>query len=246
MSTKNAGLAKKLGYTNIRIYLEGEPAWKKTGHPTFASNDFVAKGNIVLVDLRSIEKSTEGRIARSVTIPYDTLADTIEDIPTKAPVVLYSDNNDDVMDALEDLRDEGYKRVSLVYGNIDGWSASGGEIVKGDIISEIDWVRKLGKGEVSLDEFNNIVESNTGDKLILDVRTKDEVTSGMFTGAVNIPLDEIGKRMGELPKDKEMLIHCSTGARAEMAYQELKKADYKSRFLMAEVECEEGSCEAED
>ena len=52
MSTDNAGLAKELGYTNVRVFLAGEPAWSDEGYPVYASNEFVEKGNIVLLDLR--------------------------------------------------------------------------------------------------------------------------------------------------------------------------------------------------
>ena len=48
MSTSNAGLAKKLGYTNVRVFLAGEPAWSEEGYPVYASKGFVEKGNIVL------------------------------------------------------------------------------------------------------------------------------------------------------------------------------------------------------
>jgi rhodanese-related sulfurtransferase len=62
MSTKNAGLAKKLGHRNIRVYLDGEPAWAKAGLPTYATNDFIMKGNVVLIDLRASSKAVAGRI----------------------------------------------------------------------------------------------------------------------------------------------------------------------------------------
>ncbi len=32
--------------------------------------------------------------------------------------------------------------------------------------------------------------------------------------------------MGELPKDKRIVAHCSTGVRAEMAYHKLKEKGY--------------------
>jgi len=63
-----------------------------------------------------------------------------------------------------------------------------------------------------------------------------------FKNSIAIPLDEIEKRVKELPKDKELLIHCSTGARAEMAKAALDKAGLKSRVLIADVECEQGKC----
>ncbi len=59
---------------------------------------------------------------------------------------------------------------------------------------------------------------------VLDVRNADEVEElGIFKNTVNIPLDEVPKRLAEIPKDKKVFVHCSTGVRAELAFQELKK-----------------------
>ena len=163
MSTKNAGLAKKEGYKNVRVYLEGEPAWTKAGHMVYASKGNIEKGNIVLIDLRSAKKSAAGRIARSVTIPYTTLNDRLDDIPVKAPVVLYSDSEKESANAVENLRNEGYKKVALVSGNYEGWVKAGGKTVKGPVVTDITWKRKIGKGEVSKEEF--LKHWNSHDKL---------------------------------------------------------------------------------
>ena len=246
MSPKSAGLAKKAGYKNVKVMLSGIPSWVKDGYPTYASTGFVSKGNIVLVDLRSAEKDAVSRIPRSVSIPYDKLKDTADDIPQKAPVVLYSDDKKEALKAMKFLRGEGFKKVSLVYGNLDRWLKSEGNYESGPPVTEINWQRKLGKGEVTVADFEKAASGTSSDVLILDVRTNDEVKSGKFTTAAAIPLDELAKRIGELPKDKKIYIHCSTGARAEMAQKELQKNGYKSFFLVANVECEGSECEIED
>ena len=246
MSPKSAGLAKKAGYKNVKVMLSGEPSWIKAGYPTYASTGFVSKGNIILVDLRSTEKDTASRIPRSVSIPYENLKDDADDIPKKAPVVLYSDDEKEAMKAVKFLRGEGYKKVSLVYGNLDRWLKSEGNYESGPPVTEINWQRKHGKGEVTASDFEKAASGSSSDAIILDVRTSDEVKSGKFKSAVTIPLDELAKRIGELPKDKKIYIHCSTGARAEMAQKELQKNGYKSFFLVANVECEGSECEIED
>ena len=62
--------------------------------------------------------------------------------------------------------------------------------------------------------------------LILDVRNADEANAGMIKGAMLIPDEELASRIAELPKDKRIITHCSTGVRAEMAYHKLKQAGY--------------------
>lgn len=244
MSPKSAGLAKKAGYKNINVMLEGEPAWIKAGYPVYASKGFVQNGNIVLIDLRAEEESAKARIPRSVTIPYDTLDDRLMDIPIKAPVVLYSDNKQEALRALEDLRYEGFKNVSLVPGDLASWLQNGAEVASGPVVTAIDWQRKLAEGEVAVEDFQKAVNENVPDVLILDVRTKEEAAEGKYPNSKNIPLDELQKRTDEIPVGKTVYIHCSTGARAEMAYKQLIKNGFKAYFLVADVECDKkNECE---
>jgi rhodanese-related sulfurtransferase len=242
MSTDSAGQAKKMGYKNVRVYLEGEPAWIKAGHSTYASKEFISKGNIVLVDLRSTEKSAAGRIPRSVTIPYATLKDKVNSLPKKAPIVLYSDNTDEALNALKDLRTTGLKKVSLVSGNIEGWIKAGGETITGPVITTIEWKRQLEKGEVSVTDFLNVANGTATDAVILDVRSKEEIEAGKYKNAISIPLDQVGSRKDELPKDKKIYAHCTTGARADMAAKELNKNGYNALFLVGDVTCKDSDC----
>jgi rhodanese-related sulfurtransferase len=71
--------------------------------------------------------------------------------------------------------------------------------------------------------------------LILDVRNADEANAGMIKGAKLIPDEELAARMSELPKDKRIIAHCSTGVRAEMAYHKLKEAGFKVGFVYADL-----------
>ncbi|MDA3831939.1 MAG: rhodanese-like domain-containing protein [Spirochaetales bacterium] len=245
MSPKSAGQAVKAGYTNVRVMIDGEPSWRKAGHPLHAAYGHVCKGNIVLVDLRSAEKDAERRIPRSVSMPFVEFEDNYESIPLKAPVVLYSDNEEETLTAMRILAENGYKKVSMVQGNFQGWTKLGGMLERGKVDTDITWKRILAKGEVSLEDFNKAIK-DTQEAFILDVRTDDETSTGKLAGATAIPLDEVCSRLGEIPKDKKVYIHCTTGARAEMAAKELKKYNYDSFYLVAEVECEGSQCDIVD
>ena len=244
MSTASAGLAQKAGYKNVRVFLGGEPAWSEEGYPVYASNDYILKGNIVLIDLREGDAAVKGRIPRSVHINYEQLEERMDDIPRNAPVILYSDDAEEVMDAYEDMKDSGFKTVAMVSGNYQGWVNSGGKIESGPIFTtEIKWVRILGKGEVSVEDFRKAVTGETTDTYVIDARTPEEIKElGIFQNTVNIPLDEIPKRMNEIPKDKKVYIHCSTGARADLAYRELIKNGYNVKFLLLNISDPECDC----
>lgn len=49
---------------------------------------------------------------------------------------------------------------------------------------------------------------------ILDVRSPDEFKTGSLANAKNIPLAALKDRLGELKKDKPVLVVCASGARA--------------------------------
>lgn len=51
---------------------------------------------------------------------------------------------------------------------------------------------------------------------LVDVRTADEFTAGAIPGAVNVPLDELRDRVGELPAG-DLVVHCQVGQRGHTA-----------------------------
>ena len=243
LSPASATIAKKLGYTNIRVYNEGEPAWSKAKLPLYSTAEFIKNGNVVLVDIRPSQQAIDGRIKGAYSVPFATLEEKLRDVPRNAPIVLYGQQ--EAAEAISLVRDEDFSNVSLVEGGYGGWIKSGGETEKGPIYNtEIKWVRKLGKGEVSLADFRKAASGEDKDAIIVDARTKEEVAElGRFKNSINIPLDEIPARMQELPKNKKIYVHCSTGARADMAYNELVKHNFNVKFLLLNIQ--DAACDCE-
>ena len=50
---------------------------------------------------------------------------------------------------------------------------------------------------------------DAGTAIIIDSRPADSYNSEHIKGSINIPLSEIAKRTGELPKDKQLIFYCS-------------------------------------
>jgi rhodanese-related sulfurtransferase len=54
-----------------------------------------------------------------------------------------------------------------------------------------------------------------GDEVYLvDIRTPGEVAHGIIPNAAYLPMHLIPARMSELPKDKEVVLYCRSGARS--------------------------------
>jgi NADPH-dependent 2,4-dienoyl-CoA reductase/sulfur reductase-like enzyme/peroxiredoxin family protein/rhodanese-related sulfurtransferase/TusA-related sulfurtransferase len=68
-------------------------------------------------------------------------------------------------------------------------------------------------------------------QLLLDVRTTPEVQQGTIPGSVHIPIDELRGRLGELPKDKEVLAFCQVGLRGYLACRILSQNGVACRNL---------------
>lgn len=58
-----------------------------------------------------------------------------------------------------------------------------------------------------------------GSVTLIDVRTVTEVSRGKIDGFINIPLDSLRERIGEIPKDKPVYVHCHSGLRSYIAYR---------------------------
>lgn len=56
-----------------------------------------------------------------------------------------------------------------------------------------------------------------GSVTLIDARTATEYSRGNIDGFINIPLDSLRERIGEIPKDKPVYIHCHSGLRSYIA-----------------------------
>ena len=66
-------------------------------------------------------------------------------------------------------------------------------------------------------------------EFLLDVRGPAELEVESVPGALNIPLDQLRARLGELPRDREILIFCRSGQRAYYATRILLQNGFKAR-----------------
>lgn len=61
---------------------------------------------------------------------------------------------------------------------------------------------------------------------IVDVRSAGEFASGAYPGAVNIPVQELEARLGELPKEGPVVVYCASGGRSAAAERMLRARGY--------------------
>ncbi|EMY6463133.1 FAD-dependent oxidoreductase [Vibrio sp. 1557] len=102
-----------------------------------------------------------------------------------------------------------------------------------DVINQAAFVaNNIIKGDATAIHYDEM-DSLTEDQLLLDVRNPGELESvGYLEGAINIPVDQLRRRMHELPKEKEIVIYCQVGLRGNVAYRQLVNNGYKARNLI--------------
>ena len=66
---------------------------------------------------------------------------------------------------------------------------------------------------------------------LLDVREPAELAVEAAPGAVNIPIGQLRARLGELPRDREILVVCRSGQRAYYATRMLLQRGFNARTL---------------
>jgi rhodanese-related sulfurtransferase/glyoxylase-like metal-dependent hydrolase (beta-lactamase superfamily II) len=63
--------------------------------------------------------------------------------------------------------------------------------------------------------------------LVLDVRAEDEIVDLAIEGSINIPLSRLLDHLDELPRDRSIVVHCSSGYRSSTAASILRRSGFE-------------------
>jgi rhodanese-related sulfurtransferase len=247
LSPGSAAKAAKLGYTNVKVYKAGFPAWQEKNYGLLTSQ-FLKEAwmdkdiPVVLLDARANKVATKGFIKGAVAFPAKESAALIKklDIKKNAPIVVYNqDGGKDATDVATAVIKAGYKNVLVLSGGFDAWQAAKYEVASGKQTAKAVYIPKPRPGEINLDEFKKYAAELPANVMIIDPRTPAEVKAGTLKNAKSIPAEEIKNRQSEIPKDKLIVFYCNTGAIAEVSYNTLKELGYTNvKFVNAKVQFE--------
>ena len=175
----------------------------------------IAQGAVVL-DTRSYVEYGSGHIPGAIFVPeYAVPVYAGWWLPYDKPILLVVEA-DKIDSVVRKLLRIGYDNVTGVLGQgMSSWQTAGKPISK----------IKL----PSAHEACTVIESDSDEFLLVDVRKPSEVEKGgAVPGALNISLTELNQRTGELPRDKEIYTLCGSGTRAMMGASVLKRAGFDS------------------
>ncbi|WP_306536372.1 rhodanese-like domain-containing protein [Geobacter sp.] len=65
---------------------------------------------------------------------------------------------------------------------------------------------------------------------LLDVRTPAEFRQGRIPGAVLIPVNEVERRIGEIPRNRPVVVYCAVGSRSGFVAGFLSQKGYREVY----------------
>jgi rhodanese-related sulfurtransferase len=77
--------------------------------------------------------------------------------------------------------------------------------------------------EVGREEARKLIDEGAQ---LIDVRADHEWEVGRIAGATHVPLPELPQRLGEIDKDRPVVLYCRGGNRSSMATEALTDAGY--------------------
>ncbi len=247
MSPGSRKKAKALGYTNIKVFVEGMPGWLDKNYGVLSAQslkDAYKDIPYVLLDARKADAAAKGFIKGAVTFPAagEKSLKLLPKKELKAPVIVYAEGGKgNASRVAADIVKAGYTNVMVLSDGLAGWKQAQLPLEAGRLATVSSYVPRPKPGEFPVEQFVKMIDAIPADVVILDVRIREEVLEGTIKGALNIPADQLELRFAELPRDKRVIAFCTTGTLAEMVYHILKaKGLTNIYFLNAKVDFDDG------
>jgi rhodanese-related sulfurtransferase len=185
------------------------------------------KKDFLLVDARTAEEYEEAHIAQAISIPEKSFEEKAALLPKDKGqlLVLYCNGVKcgKSKKAAKKAETMGYRNILVYAEGFPVWEEKGYKIVPGP-----EYSKKIETTKIGASELKKLIDSGTGDLVLVDVRDEGEFKEGHIPSAINIPVETFASRSEVLPKEKKIIVYCNTGGRSYSAYRKLTKLGYSS------------------
>lgn len=238
LSHKSAYKAEALGYTNIAVYAEGMPKWKKMGGYVSVSAEYVKKAiekkSAFVFDARPLKrKYAKGHVPGALGMPTSQFDKYTNLLPEDkaAELIFYCGGFHCPLSvkSANKAKALGYTNLKVFQAGYPAWKKKFGEGVKGMEPFAAEMAGGIEAGEegdtITVASFKTILKDKPDSVYLYDVRDPEEYAKGTIKGALNMSVEDLEDEYENLPKDKPMIFICATGARSGEAYDIVKMLD---------------------
>lgn len=232
LSPKSATVAQKNGFTNVKVFYDGMPAWNKGGNYKVVGLDYVqkkvmegGKEPFLLVDARPAVKYQKAFIPGAISLPKAEfeLKKGLLPADKSTPIVFYCGGYKCKLShkSAKAALALGYTNVAAFAAGEPAWKDAGLPLWGNEASGVVAKEKKEGLPEtIDPAEFKKLVAADSIQ--VVDVREPEEFAKGHMTGAINIfdedfifkPQEAIAK----LDTARRVVLVCTTGARSGSSY----------------------------
>ena len=174
------------------------------------------KDGAIVVDTRPAMQFAVAHVPGSVHVAltgqYASWAARI--LGLDAPLIIAGEDEEHVRESQMRLARVGIENVAgYLADGVSGWIRGG---------FELDYIP-----QIAVQDFAELQDQEGGRIAVLDVREPAEVASGAIEGSLNIPLGKLSARLGELNREKLLVVHCKGGYRSSIATSILRRAGFR-------------------
>lgn len=185
----------------------------------------------LIVDVRDVFAFEKQHIEGATNIPLELLNSQLQTIARDKTIVLYDETGKKAHQALRTLLTNGFTKVCNISGGFTSVQRYARTLGFKSLRVKL---LPLDKKSLHANEQEETSETQTATNvehttaLIIDVRSVQEFKTGAVPKAVNIPLDELERRIGELGNDpsRDITVYCASGARSAYAQQFLQQRGF--------------------
>ena len=157
-----------------------------------------------ILDVRDAVEYAKGHLAGSVNIglggQYATWAGTVLD--RAKPIVIIAEP--------ERQKEAALRLGRIGFDHVTGYLEGGMEALAGR--ADLVWPTKRASAPEVAEELASV-----SPPLLLDVRTPREWAAKHVDGSVNVPLNHLQERIGEITRERGIAVHCAGGYRSSIA-----------------------------
>lgn len=185
--------------------------------------------DFLLVDVRPASGFNEKHIEGAISIPYTEIF--YKKLPMNKEIILYCGGKKcpTAAQAANELLKMGYGKIGILRGGLKGWENKGYPVV------DRETKKPVTVAGITADELKKKIDAGE-DIFLIDVREEDEFKAGHISGAINVPVKLIEKKMNTFPEDKEVIIYCRSSKNClEAAEKLLQKGFTKVKTMLGGI-----------